>query len=193
MSNTLTTTNGTVNTDVSTLTSRLTAARAGYLDGLSRDRPSMVFASQGGFAPIAVPAVAADLTFPSVVVAGLPSGITIARADIVLVIGALLDTSSAENQIAAASKTLRVKLSSGAWGTDDIVAMTLVQNSLQVDADAYRGGAVLFGNTDIKSVVTADGTFNFRSEETNRSDAIVATGASLELLDVAIVVRVWFN
>lgn len=179
--------------DVSTLESRLTAARAGYLDAINRNRPSMVFASGGGFAPIAIPAVAADLTFPSVVVEDLPSGLSIARADMVLIIGALFDTSSAENQIGAASKTLRVKVSTGSWGTDDIVALTFIENALQVDADAYRGGPVLFGATDISSVVTGNGTYNFRSDETNRSDAVIATGANLELLDVATLIRVWFN
>lgn len=182
--------------DVSTLESRLSAARAGYLDSLNRNRPDMIFpslASDAAAAIIVVPAVAADLDFPSVVVSGLPSGITIARADFVLVIGALFDTSSSENQIDQASKTIRVKVSTGSWGTDDIVALTFANNSLQVDADAYRGGPVLFGATDIKSVVTADGTYNFRSEETNRSAGVTATGASLELLDVSSIIRVWFN
>jgi len=169
------------------------ATRAGYLDALNRGRPNMLFPSAIPKAIIAIPAVAADLDFPDVVVAGLPSGLTIAKADIALVIGALFDTSAAENQIAAASKTLRVKVSGGAWGTDDIVALTFVQNALQVDGDAYRGGTVLFGGTDIKSKLTADGTYNFRSEQTQRSDAVVATGANLELLDVSVVVRVWFN
>ena len=184
----------TIGTDVTTLLARLTAARGGYLDALNRDRPDMVFpsvASLGGI--IVLPAVAADLDFPSVVVAGLPSGITIARADLVLVIGALFDTSAAENQIAAAAKTLRVKLSTGAWGTDDIIALTFANTGLQVDADAYRGGPVLFGATDIKAVVTANGTFNFRSEETERSEGVTVTGASLELLDVTSIIRVWFN
>ena len=111
----------------------------------------------------------------------------------VLVIGALFDTSAAENQIAGAADTLRVKLSTGAWGTDDIVALTFTQNSLQVDADSYRGGVVLFGSTDIKSKVTANGTYNFRSDNTEGGDAVVATGASLELLDVSTIIRVWFN
>lgn len=180
-------------TDIDALLARLTAARAGYMDALNRQRPDMVFASGGGFAPIAIPAVAADLTFPNVVVENLPSGLSIARADVVLVIGALFDTSASENQVAAASKTLRIKPSAGAYGTDDIVALTFIQNALQVDGDAYRGGPVLFGATDVKSVVTGNGTYNFASEETNRSDAVVATGASLELLDVSVVIRVWFN
>jgi len=180
-------------TNQTTLLTRLSSARAGYMDALNRDRPSMLFPSALPKAIIAIPAVAADLDFPDIVVAGLPSGITIAKADLVLVIGALFDTSAAENQIAAAAKTLRLKLSTGAWGTDDMVALTFVQNSLQVDASAYRGGTVLFGATDVKAKVTADGTYNLRSEETERSDAVVATGANLELLDVSAVLRVWFN
>jgi len=170
------------------------ATRAGYLDALNRDRPDMVFpsvASAGGI--VVLPAVAADLDFPSVVVADLPSGLTIARADLVLVIGALFDTSASENQIAAAAKTLRVKLSTGSWGTDDIVALTFAQNGLQVDGDAYRGGPVLFGATDISSKVVGNGTYNFRSEETERSEGVTVTGASLELLDVSTIIRVWFN
>lgn len=186
----------TVDTNVDTLLARLTAARAGYMDAINRDRPDMTFPSSAGATNsdiVVVPAVAADLDFPDVVVANLPSGLTIARADIVLVIGALFDTSSSENQIAAASKTIRVKKSTGAWGTDDIVALTFSQNALQVDADAYRGGPLLFGATDIKAEMDGNATYNFRSEETNRSQGITATGASLELLDVSVIIRVWFN
>lgn len=181
------------NSDMATVLTRLSAARAGYLDALNRDRPNMIFPSGTPKAIVVLPGAAADIDFPDVVVSGLPSGITIARADFVLVIGALFDTSASENQINVASKTLRVKLSSGAWGTNDIVALTFVQNSLQCDGDAYRGGPVLFGATDIKSVVTADGTYNFRSEQTNRSEGVTVTAASPELLDVSGVIRVWFN
>lgn len=180
--------------DMATLLTRLSSARAGFMDALNRDRPSMLFPSALPKAIIAVPAVAADLDFPDIVVAGLPSGITIARADLVLIIGALFDTSAAENQIAAASKKLRIKISTGAWASDDIPALTFADNSLQVDADSYRGGTVLFGATDIKAIMTVAGaTYNLRSVETSRSDAVIATGASLELLDVSAVIRVWFN
>jgi len=180
--------------DLSTLEDRLTADRAGYLDALNRDRPSMLFPSALPKAIIAVPALGnvKDLDFPDIIVAGLPEGITIARADLVLIIGGLLDTSELENQIAAAGKKLRIK-TGGAWGTDDIVALTFVQNSLECGASAYRGGTVLFGATDIKSVVTADGTYNLRSVQTTREEAVIATGDTLELLDVSAVIRVWFN
>ena len=187
---------GTIGADVTTLLARLSAARAGYMDALNRDRPSMIFpslASDAAAAIVVLPAVAADLDFPSVVVAGLPAGLSIARADLVLIIGALFDTSASENQIDQAAKTIRVKASGGSWGTDDIVALTFALNALQTDADAYRGGPVLFGGIDISSKVTGNGTYNFRSEETERSEGVTATGASLELLDVSSIIRVWFN
>lgn len=170
------------------------ATRAGYMDALNRQRPNMIFTSE--VTPIIIlPAAAADLDFPSVVVSGLPAGITIAKADFVLVIGSLLDTSAAENQIDQAAKTIRCKLSTGDWATpaDQIVALTFGNNGLQCGASAYRGGCPLFGAADIKSIVTADGTYNFRSEETNNSEGVTVTGASLECLDVSSIIRVWFN
>lgn len=183
-------------TDVDTLKTRLSSARATYLDHLNRDRPDMIFpsvASLGGI--VVLPAVAADLDFPSVVVSSLPSGLSIARADFVLVIGALFDTSGLENQIDQASKTIRIKKSTGDWSEagDQAVALTFANNGLQVDADAYRGGVVLFGATDIKSIMDGDATYEFRSEETNNSEGVTVTGASLEALDVASIIRVWFN
>jgi len=182
--------------DVDTLKTRLSATRAGYMDHLNRNRPDMVFpslASDAACAIVTLPAVADDLDFPSVVVDDLPTGLSVARADLVLVIGGLFDTSGSENQIDQASKTIRVKASDGSWGTDDIVALTFALNALQTAGDAYRGGPVLFGGIDISSVVTGNGTYNFRSENTNRSEGVTVTGASLEALDVFSIIRVWFN
>jgi len=190
----LATVDGNVDTSlagIATLLTRLSATRAGYLDAINRDRPSMVWS--GFKANIPVPAVAADLAFPDVVVAGLPTGITLKRVDVVLIVSRLFDTSTAENQLDAASKALRVKVSGGSWGTDDIVAITFALNSLECKASDYNAGAVIFGNTDVKAKVTANGTYNFRSDQTNRTDAITATGASLELQDVSVIIRAWYN
>src|SRR3972149_94696 len=68
-----------LNGDMATVLSRLSAVRAEYLDALNRGRPNLLFTG-GPPAIIALPAAAADLDFPSVVVAGLPAGLTIARA-----------------------------------------------------------------------------------------------------------------
>ncbi|GAI96076.1 unnamed protein product [marine sediment metagenome] len=181
---------------VSILESRLTTARAGYMDALNRDRPSMLFPSATQ-AIVVIPGTGDDLEFPTVIVAGLPEGITIKRADLVLIIGALLDTSTAKNQIkTGTADKIFVKKDADNWsdGTPKVIAaLTFTQLSLQVDGSAYRGGPVLFGATDIKGVVTANGTYNFRSDETTEEKGVEATAGTIELLDVTAVIRVWFN
>jgi len=143
---------------------------------------------------IVIDSTASDIDFPSVVVAGLPTGATILRVDVFVSIGAIFDTSAAENQIkTGTTDELRVKLAAGAWGTDDVQALVFPALGLQVDADAYRGGTVLFGGVDVKSEVTGNGTYNFRSEETEASKGVESTGDSLELLDVQTFIRIWFN
>jgi hypothetical protein len=136
---------------------------------------------------VVLPASAADLDFPNVVVSGLPSGLQIVRVDYVLIIAALFDTSGAENQIDQASKTIRVKKSTGDWATagDQAVALTFANLGLQTPASSYRGGAALF--------VDGNGTYNFRSEETNNSEGVTVTGASLEALDVVSMIRFWLR
>jgi hypothetical protein len=151
------------------------------------------FRSATPSAIIAIPATAADLTFPSVVVVGIPAGATLLRVEAILVIGALLDTSTAENQVNASSKTLRVKKAAGSWGTDDVVALTFTHDGLQCKASEYGGGRVLFGGTDVKSEVDGNATYNFASEQTNRTDAVSATGNNLELLDVSVLLDVEYT
>lgn len=183
--------------DIDALLMRLSEARAGYLDAISRDRPDMIFWSTTGIAIIVLPAVGGvtDIDFPSVPVDTLPSGITIAKADWLGLVADLFDTSAAENQVAAAGKTVRVKKSTGGWATpaDQMVAYTFLQNGLQVDGDGHRAGPILGGGIDIKAIVDGNATYNFRSEQTNNSEGVYVTGASLELLDVSSIIRVWFN
>ena len=142
---------------------------------------------------ITIAAVAADLDFPNVVVESLPYGFSIIRVIPMLKIKALNDTSGADNKINAASKTIRVKVSTGAWGTNDIIAIDFTNGQWYTVASTKEGGDVMVGDNDIKSVVTGNGTYNFRSEQTNRADAILALGASLELYEVQVGARVYLE
>lgn len=161
-------------------------------DALARKYPFIDFWS----APednITVTNAAADLDFPNITISGLPSGLTIQKVVLILTIRALFDTSGADNYINGASKTLRIKKSTGSWGTDDIVAITFVQNSLYTIASTKEPGVVLIGTAELSSVVDGDATYNIRSEETNRGDAIVAAGADLELYDIQVGLRVFYS
>jgi len=168
-----------------------------YLKQLVTQNVSLMMFASAMEDIIVIPGTGADLDFPSVVVAGLPTDCNILRVDMALVIGGLFDTSAAENQIkTGTTDQLFVKLSTDAWtGGAGVVdkCLDFTALSLQVDADAYRGGCVLYGATDIKAVIDANGTYNFRSEETNKTKGVEATGGPIELLHVTTVVRVWFN
>jgi len=166
------------------------AVRAGYLDNLAFNAPSMVWA--GSTAKVVVPGTGADLDFPSVVIAGIPDGVTLKRVDAVLVVGFTLDSSTAENQIkAGTTDAIHVLASGGSWA-NCISAIPVPALSYETPASGYGGGGPIFGNTDIKATVTGNGTWLFRSEETSKTKAIEATGGNLELHVVSIVVRAWW-
>lgn len=142
---------------------------------------------------ITVPGVAADLDFPDVVVSGLPEGFRIIRAIAFLKFRAIRDISGVDNYIDLAGKAIRVKKSTGTWGIDDLIAINFDLNQWYVAANQKESGDVCFGDNDLKSEVDSVATYNFRSEQTNRGDAISALANSLELYDVQMGLRVYFG
>lgn len=142
---------------------------------------------------ITIAGAAADLDFPDVVVAGLPSGVTLIRVIAMLKVRAIKDTSGSENYIDEAGKELRIKKSTGSWGTDDVAAIDFDQYQWRCAANTKEGGDAIVGNNDVKSEVDSNATYNFRSEQTNRTDAISALADNLELYDVQTGIRVYFK
>jgi len=139
---------------------------------------------------ITVPAAGADLAFPDVVVGGLPAAAVVTRVIATLKIAAIEDTSGAQNEISAAARTLRIKANAGAWpGT---ICITFAQNAWKTQANGFRGGDAVPGNVDMSAVVVGNDTYNFATRQTGSADALVATGASLLLLDVQVGLRVYF-
>lgn len=155
---------------------------------VKKTQPSVISARK---ASIAFSGVAGDKDFANVVFPAdfVPTTVTIIRAYLWVYFRSMKDSSGAGNAINGASKAIRVKVSTGAWGTDDIIAMIMPDNGWDCDADARGSGGFMLGATDIKSIMSTPTlmngkTINVRSEETNRSDAIVVDGASLTLYDV---------
>ncbi len=142
---------------------------------------------------VAVNAPVVDIPFPDIVVAGLPAGLTIQRVVLIMTGRALNDTSGADNFINAANKRLRIKTAAGVWGVNDIVAITFALNSLYVKAGAKEAGPVIIGSADLSALVTGNATYNVRSDQTTRGDAIVAQGNNLELYDVQVGLRVFYS
>jgi len=141
---------------------------------------------------ITISDVAADLAFPDIVVAALPSSLTIKKVVLVLSVRALADISAADNYIDGADKTLRIKKSSGAWGVDDVVGITFPNQGLYCKASAKEAGPVIIGDTDLSALVNANGSYNVASRQTVSGDALVAFGASLELYDIQVGLRIFW-
>ncbi len=161
-------------------------------DEIPRKYPFLDFWSSP-MANITITSTPTDLTFPSVVVSGLPSGLEIKKVALILTVRALYDSSGADNYISLAGKTLRIKASTGAWGLDDIVGITFALNSLYTIGTYKESGPVIVGSADIKSVVVGDGTYEVMSNQTSRSDALVSLGDSLELYDVQTGLRIFYS
>ena len=136
---------------------------------------------------------AGNIAFPNIVVAGLPSGATQKRVVLIMTCRAIEDDSASPNKINAASKTLRIKKSTGGWAADSLVGITFAQDSLYCAADAKEAGPTIIGSHDVKGEVDGDGTYNVMSNQDDTSDAIVVVAASLYLYDVQVGVRIFFE
>lgn len=169
------------------------ATRAAESGGqLDRKYPFMDFWS----APedkLTVTDTAGNISFPNIVVSGLPSGLTIRRVVLIMTCRALEEDSGSDNYVNAASKTIRVKVSTGAWLGESIVAITFAQNSLYCKASSKEAGPVIVGDADIKSVVTGNGTYNVMSNHDDTADAVVVLAASMYLYDVQVGLRVFYS
>lgn len=135
---------------------------------------------------ILLPAVAADVDLPNVVVANIPSGSTIIQAVVLLKVRAIENTSASGVNAIKGAQNIRIKVSTGTWGVDDIVAINLIDNQWSVAASTREYGDVQVGDNDVKSVVTGNATYNLRFE-----DALVDY-ANLKLSDVQVGIRIWY-
>jgi len=121
---------------------------------------------------------ASDLDLPSVTLPALPTGCTLTHAYLIVTTGRKKDTSTANNALNGA-QNIRIKISTGTWGVDDIAAINLVDGQLAVDASSVGTSDLLVGDNDIKAIITAAAaTYNIRIEDAN------AVGADLVLSDV---------
>ena len=132
---------------------------------------------------IDLPAIAADTALPSVVVSGLPSGLTLERVDVVLKVRAIENTNAGGPNAIDGAQNIQVRKGAGAW----VNAINLPDNLWTVAASTREAGDVLIGDNDVKATVNGDGTYGFQFDE-----ALVDL-ASLRLNDVMVGLRFFFS
>ncbi len=185
--------------NLSTLETRLSAVRAGYLDELAAGNLPTDIATLNTLLGRAVHhmdfwsevddlitlnTTAADETLPSVTVAEIPAGATILRVIAIISIGAFEDSSGSENKfVLAGTEHIQVDKSGGTY----IDAIKLLNNMWLTGANAIRGGLVMIGDIDVASEVDANDTYEFRIENAD------VTGNNLLLRDVQVGLRVYFT
>ncbi len=136
---------------------------------------------------IDLPAAAADTALPDVVVSGIPSGISLVRVVAVLKVRAIENTSASGANAINGAQAIRVKKSTGSWGTDDLAAINLPDNLWTVAASTRESGDLLVGDNDVQSEVDGNATYNLRFENA-RVDY-----ANLRLNDVKVALRFYFT
>lgn len=76
------------------------------------------------------------------------------------------NTNANANAINGAALKVRIKKSTGAWGTDDVVAIDLTDNMWAVAASTREGGDVIVGENNVSSEVDSfNATYNIRFED----------------------------
>jgi len=188
---------GNIPGDIDTLLARLTATRAGYLDNLSggavatqasMDRKVSCMTWWSDIDDVInLTTDGVDIPLPDVVVAGIPSGATLVRAVAIIKVRAIENKSSSGPNAINGAQSIRVKKSTGAWGTDDVAAIDLADNQWSVAASTREFGDVQTGDNDVKSEVDGNATYNLRFENP------IVDYATLQLNDVQVGIRIWFT
>jgi len=132
---------------------------------------------------IDLPVVAAPIALPSVVVNGLPAGMTLERVDVILKVRAIENTNAGGPNAIQGAQVIQVQKGAGAW----VTAINLPDNLWTVAASTREAGDVLVGDNDVKATVDGDGTYNFRLP------AALVDLAVLRLNDVLVGLRFFFS
>jgi len=140
-------------------------------------------------AQIDLPAAAADTNLPDVVISGIPTGATLDKVLVFLIVRAIQNTNAGGANAIEGAQNIRVKKSTGAWGVDDIIAIPLTDNMWTVAASTREFGDVIGGDDahDVKSEVDGNATYNLRFEDANVDLDF------LRLNDVQVMIKVWYH
>lgn len=182
----------------------LTAVRAGYLDELAAanipadvdelkaSKGRQLFCMDFWSAPqeeVSIPAIAATLSLPNVIVADLPAGAIVVRAIALVKFRAIENTNVSANNldgatVATISQVIQVRDDTpGTWRD----AITFVNNQFGLAASTREGNDTLIGDTDIAVEVDGNDTYNFQ---------YLQAKADLDALnwnDVQCGLRIWYS
>jgi hypothetical protein len=124
------------------------------------------------------------MVLPSITIAGLPAGVTIARAIMMLKFRKLGDSSGSDNMVNGAQNIQ----ASGDGGTTWVTGIALGGDEFFCVGSAVETGDVMMGTDDIKSQVPANGEVM----QFQWTDALVME-LSLDFYDIQVGLRIWYT
>ena len=127
-----------------------------------------------------------DTALPDIVVAGLPSNISLTRVVLLLKVRAIENTNAGGPNAVNGDQVIEVKEDSEAWAAA-ITAINMVDDMWEVAASTREAGDVVIGDNDIKATVSGNGTYNMQW-----ADALVDL-ETLRLSDVQVGFRMFWE
>lgn len=135
---------------------------------------------------ISLTQASSDDALPNVVLPNING--TISEVYLGIIVCWIENTNAGANALNGAALKIRTKKSTGAWGTDDLAAIDLADNSLYTLASTTRGGIFLVGDNDISSEVDVfNATYNSRFEDN------IIDNDNIKLYDVQCFLEVTFK
>jgi len=132
---------------------------------------------------IDLPVGPTDTPLPSIVVSGVPSGVTLDRVVVILKVRAIENTNAGGANAINVAQNIQVRKAGGTW----VPAINLADNQWTVAASTRESGDVLIGDNDVKATVDGDGTYNFQFASAAVDLAV------LRLNDVLVGLRFFFS
>lgn len=131
--------------------------------------------------------LATNVALPNVTVSNLPSGISIISVTGMIDIREFYNNSANANAINGAA-LIKVKKSTGAWGTDDVALINIPDNSFPMAPSSIHAARTYVGDNNASSEVDANATYNLRFDGNCAVDY-----SFLYLRDVATGLKVYFT
>jgi len=136
------------------------------------------------FTSLTITAAATTRALPSITIADLPAGVTLARAAIFVKFRTLSEHLSADADLLNDQQIQIRKAVDGTW----LTGMTLLNGQLICPADAREFGDVLIGSVDVKAQIPANGAI----AELQWANSRVSAG-EIHLEDLQTGLRIWFS
>jgi hypothetical protein len=133
---------------------------------------------------VQIPAVAADVALPDIVVTGLPSTATINRAEVIFAFGGKENTNAAANALTN-QQSIQIRINTpGPWTN----AITFPAGFFALPlTSGLLGGDAPIGSIDVSSVVVGNGTYNLQWHNA------LANFASIDFTDCQVGLRIWYK